>query len=190
MGANNSRKRKIIIIGLDSVGKTTLLYKINNGKNEIVYSIPTIGFNVESVDHEFDDFNIDVNITCWDVGGEDKIRGLFRYYYENMDGLILVVDSNDKDRLEEIKYELQITSNEEQTKNCPILIFANKQDLFGSYTVDELIEKLELNNLNQVWNCIPCCATKGEGLTEGFNWLNNVLENNINNNNNNNNNNK
>ncbi|CAG5126410.1 unnamed protein product [Candidula unifasciata] len=88
----------IISVGLDAAGKTTILYKLKLG--EIVTTIPTIGFNVESVEYK------NINFTVWDVGGQDKIRPLWRHYFQNTQGLIFVVDSNDKERLGESKDEL------------------------------------------------------------------------------------
>ena len=77
-------------VGLDAAGKTTILYKLKLG--EIVTTIPTIGFNVETVEYK------NIQFTVWDVGGQDKIRPLWRHYFSNTQGLIFVVDSNDRDR--------------------------------------------------------------------------------------------
>merc|ERR1712000_777604 len=93
------RDMRILMVGLDAAGKTTILYKLELG--EIVTTIPTIGFNVETVEYK------KINFTVWDVGGQDKIRPLWRHYYQNTQGLIFVVDSNDKDRVVEANEELQ-----------------------------------------------------------------------------------
>lgn len=85
-------------MGLDAAGKTTILYKLKLG--EIVTTIPTIGFNVESVEYK------NISFTVWDVGGQDKIRKLWRHYYQNTQGLIYVVDSSDTKRLPEAEQEL------------------------------------------------------------------------------------
>lgn len=85
-------------VGLDAAGKTTILYKLKLG--EIVTTIPTIGFNVETVEYK------NISFTVWDVGGQDKIRPLWRHYYQNTQGLIFVVDSNDRDRVVEAENEL------------------------------------------------------------------------------------
>merc|ERR1712100_372560 len=77
------REMRILMVGLDAAGKTTILYKLKLG--EIVTTIPTIGFNVETVEYK------KINFTVWDVGGQDKIRPLWRHYYQNTQGLILVV---------------------------------------------------------------------------------------------------
>merc|ERR1712167_293976 len=84
---------RILMVGLDAAGKTTILYKLKLG--EVVTTIPTIGFNVETVEYK------NINFTVWDVGGQDKIRKLWRHYYLNTQGLIFVVDSNDRDRVKD-----------------------------------------------------------------------------------------
>ncbi|KAL5541449.1 hypothetical protein UlMin_009159 [Ulmus minor] len=76
---------RILMVGLDAAGKTTILYKLKLG--EIVTTIPTIGFNVETVEYK------NISFTVWDVGGQDKIRPLWRHYFQNTQGLIFVVDS-------------------------------------------------------------------------------------------------
>ena len=90
---NPKKEMRILMVGLDAAGKTTILYKLKLG--EIVTTIPTIGFNVETVEYK------KINFTVWDVGGQDKIRPLWRHYYQNTQGLIFVVDSNDSSIFDE-----------------------------------------------------------------------------------------
>ena len=85
------REVRILFLGLDASGKTTTLYRLKLG--EVVTTIPTIGFNVETVDMK------NVQLTAWDVGGRDKIRPLYRHYFQNTQGLVFMIDSNDKERL-------------------------------------------------------------------------------------------
>ena len=100
-------------------GKTTILYKLKLG--EIVTTIPTIGFNVETVEYK------NISFTVWDVGGQDKIRPLWRHYFQNTQGLIFVVDSNDRDRIGEARDELHRMLNEDELREAVLLVFANKQ---------------------------------------------------------------
>ncbi len=72
---SGSKEMRILMVGLDAAGKTTILYKMKLG--EVVNTIPTIGFNVETVEYKNISFNV------WDVGGQDKIRLLWRHYYTN-----------------------------------------------------------------------------------------------------------
>ena len=91
-------KIRLLTLGLDAAGKTTMLYRLKLG--EIVTTIPTIGFNVETVHHNH------LSIDCWGVGGKDKIRPLWRHYYQNTQGIIFVVDSSDRDRIPDARDEL------------------------------------------------------------------------------------
>merc|ERR1712227_379092 len=94
-----TQEMRILMLGLDAAGKTTILYRLKLG--EVVASVPTIGFNVEAVEYK------NINFTVWDVGGQDKIRRLWRHYYQDTDGLIFVVDSSDRDRIEDAREELE-----------------------------------------------------------------------------------
>lgn len=96
------------MVGLDAAGKTTILYKLKLG--EIVTTIPTIGFNVETVEYK------NISFTVWDVGGQDKIRPLWRHYYANTQGLIYVVDSSDNERIQESREELHKMLSEDELK--------------------------------------------------------------------------
>jgi ADP-ribosylation factor protein 1 len=159
---------RILMVGLDAAGKTTILYKLKLG--EVVTTIPTIGFNVETVEYK------NISFTVWDVGGQDKIRPLWRHYYQNTDGLIFVVDSNDRDRIDDAREELHRMLNEDELSEAVILVFANKQDLPKAMSAMELTEKLGLNTLRgRTWYIQASCATTGDGLYEGLDWLSQTL---------------
>jgi len=156
------------MVGLDAAGKTTILYKLKLG--EIVTTIPTIGFNVETVEYK------NINFTVWDVGGQDKIRPLWRHYFQNTQGLIFVVDSNDRERANEAAEELNKMLNEDELRDAAVLVFANKQDLPNAMSVAEVTDKLGLHSIrNRKWYIQSTCATSGDGLYEGLDWLSNVL---------------
>uniref|UniRef100_A0A9I9CRY3 ADP-ribosylation factor n=1 Tax=Cucumis melo TaxID=3656 RepID=A0A9I9CRY3_CUCME len=138
------KEMRILMVGLDAAGKTTILYKLKLG--EIVTTIPTIGFNVETVEYK------NVSFTVWDVGGQDKIRPLWRHYFQNTQGLIFVVDSNDKERISEARDELHRMLSEHELVDATVLVFANKQDLPNAMTVAEITDKLGLHSLrNRRW---------------------------------------
>merc|ERR1711934_643926 len=155
---------RILMVGLDNAGKTTVLYKLKLG--EIVTTIPTIGFNVETVEYK------NISFTVWDVGGQTKIRPLWRHYFQNTQGLIFVVDSNDRDRIHETKDELHKMLNEDDLRDAVLLVFANKQDLPNAMNAAEITDKLGLHALKQRhWYIRAAIATSGEGLYEGLDWL-------------------
>lgn len=100
-----------------------ILYKLK--LNQDVTTIPTVGFNVESVTYKNVKFNV------WDVGGQDKIRPLWRHYFSGTQALIFVIDSNDHARIEEARQELHRIILDREMKEALLLVFANKQDVKG-----------------------------------------------------------
>jgi ADP-ribosylation factor protein 1 len=162
------KEMRILMVGLDAAGKTTILYKLKLG--EVVTTIPTIGFNVETVEYR------NISFTVWDVGGQDKIRPLWRHYYQNTQGLIFVVDSNDRARFEDAREELHRMMNEDELRDAVILVFANKQDLPDAATAAEITDKLGLHTIRgRNWYIQSTCATSGDGLYEGLDWLSRAL---------------
>ncbi|XP_021545407.2 ADP-ribosylation factor 4-like [Neomonachus schauinslandi] len=158
----------ILMVGLDAAGKTTILYKLKLG--EIVTTIHTIGFNVETVEYK------NICFTVWDAGGQDKIRPLWRHSFQNTQGLIFVIDSNDRERIREGAEELQKMLQEDELRDAVLLLFANKQDLPNAMAISEMSDKLGLQSLrNRTWYVQAPCATQGTGLSEGLDWLSNEL---------------
>ncbi|CAG9318821.1 unnamed protein product [Blepharisma stoltei] len=159
---------RLLMLGLDAAGKTTILYKLQLG--EVAVTIPTVGFNVERVEYK------NISFIVWDMGGQDKIRPLWRYYYENIQGIIFVVDSNDRDRIGIAREEIQKLVTEPLLRDTVILVLANKQDLDNSMNASEVADKLYLHSIRgKKWWIQSTCATSGEGLYEGMNWLTKVL---------------
>merc|ERR1712241_1303709 len=155
------KEMRILMVGLDAAGKTTILYKLKLG--EVVTTIPTIGFNVETVEYK------NLSFTVWDIGGQDKIRPLWRHYYQGTNGLIYVVDCNDRDRVEGAHEELAKIINEDEMRDAVLLVLANKQDLPNSMTATEITEKLGLHSMrHRHWFIQSTCATTGDGLYEGL----------------------
>jgi len=160
----SAKECKIIMVGLDAAGKTTILFNLK--LSEVLTTIPTIGFNVESIQYK------NLMFTVWDIGGQDKIRKLWRHYYDNNQGIIFVVDSCDSDRLDLAKEELHMMLNEDQLRDTALLVYANKQDLPNALSVSEIADGLELRNIkNHKWFVQPSCARTKEGLYEGLEWL-------------------
>ena len=107
-----------------------------------------LGFNVETVEYK------NIQFTVWDVGGQDKIRPLWRHYFQNTQGIIFVVDSNDRDRVVEAREELQRMLNEDELRDALLLVFANKQDL----PVSLLASVYYCDQIADPWlECHECC---------------------------------
>ena len=159
----------MIIIGLDNAGKTTVLYKLQLG--EIVTTVPTVGFNVETMDYEGLKFQV------WDLGGQTGLRPYWRCYYQDTNAVVYVVDSADRERIEFAKQELEIMLQEDELQGVPVLILANKQDMPGAMNYDEVSAGLGLDKIqNRQWQMFKTSAMEGTGLQEAFGWLTNVLK--------------
>merc|ERR1719502_1046880 len=115
---SSKKDMRMLMLGLDAAGKTTVLYKFKLG--EVVTTIPTVGFNVEEVTYK------NLRMTVWDIGGQDRIRKLWRHYYVGTQGLIFVVDSSDRDRIEEARDELHKMLREDEMRDASVLVYANK----------------------------------------------------------------
>ena len=116
---------RVVTLGLDGSGKTSILFKLK--QNEFVQCIPTIGFNVESLEYK------NVKFTIWDVGGQPKLRPLWKHYYLNTQAVVFVIDSSNPERLDEAQNELVKLIAEKELKDAFILILLNKQVCFFTF---------------------------------------------------------
>ncbi|NXT67273.1 ARL14 protein, partial [Chaetops frenatus] len=168
MGLQNAKpsaakRANILMLGLDSAGKSTLLYKFRY--KGVFLTMPTIGFNVDMIEA-----GKDFTLTFWDVGGQKKMRELWSNFLEDTDGLLYVVDSSDKRRLEESRREFECVLKSEAIKNVPVVVLANKQDLPGALNAEEITRRFKMKKYcsDRNWYVQPCCATTGEGLAEAL----------------------
>nr|CCA26955.1 ADPribosylation factor 2 putative [Albugo laibachii Nc14] len=157
---------RILMLGLDNAGKTTII-KMFMG-SDVTDISPTLGFDIETFEYQSYHLNI------WDVGGQQSIRSYWRNYFEQTDGLVWVIDSADRSRLEDCKRELFSLLTQEKLAGASILIFANKQDLPGALPVTSIAKVLQLDDTqfsNRHWKIVSCSAISGDGLAEGIDWL-------------------
>ena len=168
------REIRILILGLDNAGKTTILYKLQLG--EVIETVPSkfqtaIGFNVESIVYH------NLKLQVWDLGGQGNIRPFWRCYYPNTSGIVYVVDSVDRDRIDLCRNELVTLLQEEDLRPVPLLVFANKQDLPNPMSHSEVSERLGLIHLKtRQWSIFSASAVRGDGIAEGMDWLVSVLK--------------
>ncbi|KAN0009861.1 hypothetical protein ACTFIU_007171 [Dictyostelium citrinum] len=178
--------KRILMIGIDDSGKTTMLYKMKT--NEIQKTIPTIGFNCETIEFK------DATFTIFDVkGGCSKNNGLWKHYYKDISAIIFVVNCLDRERIEQVKFELLKILNDHIDLECiPILIYLNKYDkqlLFkedqrhtyyennrdNPITISELEILLDLSNDNNKYNkkyhIEYSSSATGLGINKGIEWL-------------------
>ena len=161
----SDKDAKILVLGLDNAGKTTLL-KFLSSEAPSKIEEPTKGFNVKTIVK--DGFKLNV----WDIGGQSAIRTYWENYYDRTDALVFVVDSSDDYRLDETTSVFKILLAEPKLAKIPILVFANKQDKNDALQPNEIMEKMDLNSITErKWSINACVATTGEGVAEGMKWL-------------------
>jgi ADP-ribosylation factor-like protein 2 len=115
-------------------------------------------------------------LNLWDIGGQKSIRAYWRNYFEQTDGLIWVVDSSDVYRLELCRDELSQLLSQERLAGVSILVYANKQDVEGALSVEEIAQVLDIANMNDQfkhrhWKIQDCSAVTEKGLTAGMDWI-------------------
>lgn len=156
----------VLLLGLDNAGKSTMLYKLKHNAN--VNTVPTIGFNVDTMEAKKNRKSIVVNV--WDVGGQQKMRSQWGSFHQEAAAVVFIVDSSDKKRLEEAQQVLKTTLEEEIFRSSPLLLLANKQDKDGALTATELEEKFNMKKTcsGRDWFVMPCSASTGIGVQEAF----------------------
>ena len=169
MGGSSSsskfREARILLLGVEAVGKTGLLYKLKNNDSRL-NEIPTAGFNVDEIKYK------NFRLTMWDLAGNVKSRPLWDHYYKNVHGVIYIVDSADICRLDMVKNNLLETIQNERLRDSIFLIYANKQDLAYALKPQEIIDRFKLNEISdRILHVQGSSFLTGEGIYEGLDWL-------------------
>ncbi len=161
-------KKKVLLIGLDGAGKTTILHRLK--LNKFIQTQPTVGLNIETAIMK------NIEFLIFDVGG--KVRSLWTHYYENLNALIFVIDSTDKERLWQVREELVKLNEDLKFQNVSLLVFFNKQDVKEIVEFSDLIEWTGVKEVLEMDIIVQkCSALTGEGLAEGIDKLVNFMEN-------------
>ncbi|XPS75708.1 hypothetical protein M3J09_007779 [Ascochyta lentis] len=158
------KEMRILMLGLDNAGKTTIVKKI---MNEDVNSVsPTLGFIIKTIDYDGYKLNL------WDVGGQKTLRTYWKNYFEKTDTLIWVVDATDRERVGDCRHELAGLLLEERLSGASLLVFKNKSDVPGAMSEDEVRQGLGLDAIRtHKWTIISCSAMTGLNLQEGLQWV-------------------
>ncbi|NXR06822.1 ARL11 protein, partial [Semnornis frantzii] len=159
---NRKRDARVVMLGLDFSGKSTLLYKLKYGR--AVETCPTVGFNVESLQTP-----CRLSFNLWDVGGQVSLRASWTDYLEDISILIFVLDSADTARLPEAVAALEEALSHPSMAGVPVLLLANKQEIPGAMSPTELGERLQQGRLAEHrWLLQGCSAHTGQGLQEAL----------------------
>ncbi|XP_060111470.1 ADP-ribosylation factor-like protein 4D [Heteronotia binoei] len=164
----------VVVVGLDAAGKTSLLYRLKF--QEFVKSVPTKGFNMEKIRVPLGGSRA-ITFQVWDVGGQEKLRPLWKSYTRCTDGLVFVVDSTEAERLEEARVELHRIARASDNQGVPVLVLANKQDAAEALSVAEVEKGLGLHELgaSTLSHIQGCSALSGLGLPQGLEKLHEMI---------------
>ena len=159
----SKKEAKVLMLGLDAAGKTTILYQLKLGMN--LETIPTMGFVYEKIEHK------NFKLSVWDVAGQDALRPLWKHYYQNTKAIIFVVDSSDEKRMSLAKEELHKILNDDEIKDAVLLLLANKMDL-EVMKPEDVENKMEMDKFpNRKAKTFGVVGLTGKGLTEAMDWL-------------------
>ena len=174
-GVAATKKRRIVMVGLDGAGKTSVLYRLKLGKGAAVTTVPTVGFNVEMVAHHGSNTEFDI----WDVGGSKDKRSLWHQFYENTDGIVFVVDDAPA-RIVEARQVLERVLTANDLKGVPLLLLANKKQALSDYSKRSAGGGVARSAFAAVAGAQarerqvrfqPVSAASGDGLDEALDWL-------------------
>ncbi|RWR89283.1 Small GTPase superfamily [Cinnamomum micranthum f. kanehirae] len=168
----------VLILGIDKAGKTTLLEKLKT-----LYSnlqglppdriVPTVGLNIGRVEAS------KTKLVFWDLGGQVGLRPIWEKYYEEAHGIIFVIDAACPSRFEDSKSALEKVLRHEDLQGAPLLILANKQDLSGAITAEEVARYLDLKELDErlyMFEAVSAYDGIGLGIRDAVDWLVEVME--------------
>jgi len=133
--------------------------------------VPTVGHNIGRAEA------LKSKLVFWDLGGQIGLRTIWEKYYEEAHAVIYVVDAACQSRFEDTKSALEKVLRHEDLQGAPILIYANKQDLPGAVSAEDLARYLDLKELNErpyMFQAIS--AYDGLGIKDGINWLVDAME--------------
>eukprot|EP00462_Mataza_sp_D1_P009918 CAMPEP_0175157846 /NCGR_PEP_ID=MMETSP0087-20121206/22461_1 /TAXON_ID=136419 /ORGANISM="Unknown Unknown, Strain D1" /LENGTH=371 /DNA_ID=CAMNT_0016445565 /DNA_START=173 /DNA_END=1288 /DNA_ORIENTATION=- len=177
MGSSASKQRelededskRVLIVGLDHSGKTTILYTLHLGE-DVTETVPTIGFNVAQVVHN------NIVMSIWDLGGQGQLRSLWHHYYKGVEAVVFVVDSADRARLALAASELRALLAHKHLERASVLVLANKQDLPDALSLEAIKQALAWNSIVQRCHLEGTVGVDGTGLKQAMDWLTSQLD--------------
>lgn len=172
-GLSVSTEKRVLLLGLDGAGKTTLMECVKGIYSGLEPLPPskihsTVGLNIARI-HRGSDV-----VLVWDMGGKQSLRGLWKNYLSDADAIVWVLDATDVSRLEEVRetmHSVLSESSSDEDTSCPLLLLANKHDTDKTMETHRVVSSLSLAVQNRPFLVIECSALTGEGIQDGFDWL-------------------
>ena len=172
--SSNRVDHRVLMVGLDGAGKTTILQSLARGlpacEEPQLNTLPTLSYSVDELKWRRE------RLLVWDVGGQHKLRNLWRHFYGRVGCLVFVLDSGDMQRLAEAKHELRGLLAAPELAEVPLLVLTNKQDLECAAPIADITDNLQLSSLEPPGSArptriLPVSAWKGSGLNLAMDWI-------------------
>ncbi|CAI2347369.1 unnamed protein product [Caenorhabditis sp. 36 PRJEB53466] len=158
----------IVVVGLDNSGKTTILNQLKTPDTRTQEIVPTVGHMVANFTTQ------NLNFHAFDMSGQMRYRASWESYFSSSQGVIFVMDSSDRLRLELLKEELWMVIDHKDiaSRGIPVAILANKMDVPGAMTASDITISLNMNLVRGGnWSIHSTCALTGEGLDKAMQHL-------------------
>ncbi|XP_067000987.2 uncharacterized protein [Anabrus simplex] len=134
-------ERRILVLGLEKSGKSTILSQVTSGKCKNEEIKPTEGFNVTCLN------NGGISLNIWEIGGGENFRRYWNNFLQDTDLLVFVVDASDTHNLSHAVTEVKTLLGDDRLSHVPVLVLANKQDIAGALRPDEVADALDLGSI-------------------------------------------
>ncbi|MFW9930073.1 MAG: ADP-ribosylation factor family protein [Candidatus Thorarchaeota archaeon] len=158
----NNFLAKIVIVGLDQAGKTSIVKALQEG--EFVNTNRTVGYNAESLEIA------KLKINVLDLGGQKAFRSTWTMHLNNLNCLIWVIDSSTPDRFNEAVTEFDLIKDLIPSQAI-IIVLANKQDSEDAESIETIKRVMKLQFLMFKWKIFPTSTITNEGLRDAFTWM-------------------
>jgi small GTP-binding protein len=143
LASKSLTQKKLLFLGPDNAGKTSILLQLKDNQFNEMTRVPTVGLNIESIVYQKYEF------TLWDVGGSRQAARLWKHYFDKIDGVLFCLDIADRTKLRQCKEMLWRVNEDPLMEKVPFLIYMNKIDKDESQKMSqgELTTELLLESL-------------------------------------------
>lgn len=172
---------KLVFLGLDNAGKTTLLSMLKDEK--LAQHVPTLHPTSEELTLG------NIRFTTFDLGGHKQARRVWKDYFPAVDAVVFLIDASDRSRFMESKAELDSLLSDEQVGHCPVVILGNKIDCPGAAAEEEIKQLFGLHQMctgkgkiarseipGRPIEIFMCTILHRQGYGEAFRWLSQYLD--------------
>lgn len=173
------KSAKILFLGLDNAGKTTLMHMLRDDR--VVQHTPTQYPTSEELQLA------GINFKAFDLGGHEIARRIWKDYYAQVHAIVYLVDAADRERFPESKRELDALLSDDNLASVPFVVLGNKIDIPTAASEEELRQwlgltyttgkgKVALEAKMRPVEVFMCSVVKRQGYGEAFRWVSQYIK--------------